>query len=139
MRSVGIALLVAVLMMNAMSRYPRNRTALQRERAADCEEIFNRLRHMVTPVHQQPMITHADAAVDGQHVQHDGHNQVGPTEKEQRGNRTEMEDHHEDKRDPDKPGLVLRAAHKDFIPNSRSRSRRLEPALRFPDRRPSVC
>src|SRR5580658_2878507 len=60
-RRVRIARLVGELMMDPMRGYPENRSAFQRQRSANREEIFQPLGTFVTAMRQQPVITHADA------------------------------------------------------------------------------
>src|SRR5579862_1037394 len=98
--SVGIAKVIAVLMMNAMRGYPGDRTSFQGQSAADSQEVFDGFRHLVAAVHQKAMITHADTAIDSENIKHCRDNQVGPAEKEQRCNSAQMEDGHKDRGSP---------------------------------------
>src|SRR5690348_11963328 len=72
LRSVRIAWVVAVLMMDAMRRHPGNRTAFQSQRSADSQEVLDGFRHLVTAVHQQAMITHANTAINRENIKHCG-------------------------------------------------------------------
>ena len=49
--------------------------------------------------------------VDGKHIEHDGDDEVCPTEEEERGDHADVEDDHKDGGDPDEAGLALSAAH----------------------------
>src|SRR6185369_13154066 len=48
-------------MMNAMRGDPEDRTALEGERAADCEKVLDELRGLVAAVREQPVVGHSDA------------------------------------------------------------------------------
>jgi hypothetical protein len=56
-----IAILVGILMMNAMRRHPENRSALQRQRGTDRQKIFDPLRSLIPTMREQAVIRHADA------------------------------------------------------------------------------
>ena len=60
-RRVRIAFLIRLLMMDAMRRDPEDRSAFERERAADREEVLDELGGLVAAVREQPVIRHADA------------------------------------------------------------------------------
>ena len=74
-RRVRIAFLIGLLMMDAMRRDPEDRTALERERAADREKVLNELGRLVAAMRQQPVIRHPDAehaarVIENQRGQH---------------------------------------------------------------------
>jgi hypothetical protein len=99
-RCVRIAVVIGMLMMDAMRRNPENWPAFERQRAADGEKVFERLRCLVAPMGMQAVIPEADPEPDRQPVQHDGDRKIGPTEKEKGGDRQNMKDHHHDGGDP---------------------------------------
>src|SRR6185503_19812434 len=98
--SVRISQSIAMLMMDAMRRHPCDRATLQGQRAADRQEVFDGFRHLVPAVHQKAMIAHADAAVDGENIENRCDSQVCPTEEEERSDGANVEDGHEDGRNP---------------------------------------
>ena len=99
-RSVRVAGLVAVLVMDAVGGYPKDRTALEGERAANGEEILDPFRRLVAAMGEQAMIAHADAHVDGEEIDDDGDDQGRPGKHEQSGHGAEMEGDHEGGRHP---------------------------------------
>jgi len=64
--AVGIALRVAVLMMNAVNRYPLQRPSLVGQGTQDRQDVFHELGRPETPVGEQPMVTHSQAEPRGQ-------------------------------------------------------------------------
>src|SRR5882724_6407915 len=60
-----VAVLVRKLVMNAMSRDPENRSALERQRRAPGEEVFDPFWSLVSAMGYKPMIAHADAKAPG--------------------------------------------------------------------------
>jgi hypothetical protein len=80
--SVRITEAVAVLVMDAMRRHPCNRPSFQGQSAANREKVFDGFGHLVAPVHQQAMITHAYTAIDSENIKHCRDNQIGPVEEE---------------------------------------------------------
>src|SRR5687767_10277724 len=60
-RRVRVAFLIRLLMMDAMRRDPEDRSALERERAANREEVLDELRRSVAAMCEQPVIRHPDA------------------------------------------------------------------------------
>ena len=94
-RRVRIAVVVGVLVVHAVRRDPENRPAFERQRAADGQEVLERLRRLVAAVRVQPVIAEADAEADRHPVQHERDEQVRPAEEEQRGHGEDVEHHHE--------------------------------------------
>ena len=94
-RGVRIAGLIRFLVMHAMRRHPENRSALQRQRAADRKEIFQPQRHLVRPVRVQPVVAHADAETDRDLVKHGRYGKSAPTEHEEGGDRPHMQEYQE--------------------------------------------
>ncbi len=60
-RRVRVTGLVGIVVMEAMRRDPKERTALQGESAADGEEVFEPPRRFVTAMGEEPVIAHTDA------------------------------------------------------------------------------
>ena len=69
-RRVRIAVVVGVLMVHAVRGDPEDRPALERQRAAEREEVLERLRRLVAAVRVQPVVAEADAEADRNPVQH---------------------------------------------------------------------
>jgi len=78
MRGVGIAFLIGVLMVNTMSGYPEDGTALQREAATHGKEVFDPLGNAVAAMGQQAMIGDADTNVDREEVHDEEGGQILP-------------------------------------------------------------
>ena len=68
-RRVRVAFTVGLLMVDAMRRDPENRTAFERQRAAEGQEILDPFVGLVAAVRQQPVIRHADAEHAADEVQ----------------------------------------------------------------------
>ena len=77
-----IAFLVGVLVMHAVRGDPEDRPALERQRAADREEVLERLRGLEAAVRVQPVVAEADAEADRHPVQHERDDQIRPAEEE---------------------------------------------------------
>src|SRR5258708_10141691 len=58
-RSVGVAFVVADLMMYTVRRDPEDRPTLKREGGEDTHQVFNPFGGLVSAVGQQPVIAHA--------------------------------------------------------------------------------
>ena len=99
-RAVRIAFVVGQLVMLPVRRHPEDRSALERHRAADGEEILERLRRLEPAVRVQAVIAEADAEADGHPVQHERDDEVGPREGPERRDGQDVEDDHEAGRDP---------------------------------------
>ena len=65
--------LVGVLVMLSMRRDPEDRSALERQRGTDRQEILKPPRRAEAAVRMQPVIAHADAEPDRHPVQECGH------------------------------------------------------------------
>src|ERR1700733_14430968 len=99
-RRVRIAFVVAELMMNTMRGYPEDGAALKRECGAGGHRVFQPLRHFVSAVRQQAVIAHANADVDGEHVEDNGGDERLPGEEEEGNHGADVEGEHEDRRHP---------------------------------------
>ena len=97
--SVGVAVLVAELVMDAMGGHPEDGSALKSERGAGGHDVLKPLGNLVAAMGEQAVIAHADAEIDGYDVERQHHHQALPTEKEECGQGAEMkcDDHGERK------------------------------------------
>jgi len=95
-----IAILVRILMMNAMRGHPENRPALKSKRGADGQEILDPLRRLIAAVREQAMIAHADAQAARNPPQEHGDKQRLPCEEEKRRNGSDVKQRHEDRGHP---------------------------------------
>src|SRR5437870_1398067 len=89
-----VASLVTVRVMQPMGRDPVNRSAFERQRAADIQKIFDQLWNSIAPVRQQTVIAHADAKALGHPRQNRGYNYTSPTPIKKRRNGAEMKNDH---------------------------------------------
>ena len=79
LRSVRVAGVVAVLVMDAVGADPADGSAFERECAADGKEVLDNLRHGIAAVGEQAVIAHADAEVDREDIERGGDNEIGPS------------------------------------------------------------
>jgi hypothetical protein len=114
-RSVGIAFVVGVLMMDAVCGYPEDRATFKREGAAHGDEVLDPLGGFVAAVREQAMIGHADTDVDGEEVGDDEGGEVLPGEEEERGDGSDVKDPHGDGGDPVDAALLVLAAHAEVL------------------------
>ncbi len=114
-RSVRVAFVVGVLMMDAMGGYPEDGSALEGERAAHGDEVLDPLGGLVAAVREQAMIGDADADVDGEEVGDEEGGEVLPGEEEERGDGSDVEEAHEDGGDPVDAALLMLAAHAEVL------------------------
>ena len=84
MRRVRIAVLVGVLVVHAVGRDPEDRPALERQCAADREEVLERFRGLVAAMRVQPVIAEADAEADREPVERQRDEEIRPAEIEER-------------------------------------------------------
>ena len=91
-RGVGVAVVVAELMVNAVRGHPEDGAALERERGAERHEVLKPLGDLVATVREQAVVAHANADVNGQNVKNDHRGQTPPAEEEKRSKRTDVED-----------------------------------------------
>src|ERR1700743_2972808 len=80
-----VAVVIGLLMMNAMHRDPENRAALKRQGAADREEVFQPDRALVSAVRVQTVVSHADPETSSHPVKEERNQEAAPAEHEQRG------------------------------------------------------
>jgi hypothetical protein len=114
-RSVGVAFLVGVLMMDAVGGNPEDGPALKREAAAHGDEVLDPLGSAVATVGEQAMVGHTDADVDGEEVHDDEGGQVRPGEEEERDDGSDVEEPHEDGGEPVDAALLVLAAHAEVL------------------------
>jgi hypothetical protein len=102
-----VAVAIRFLMMNAMRRDPEDRTALERERSAERQEILDPLVGLVAAVRQQPVIGHPDPQHAADEVQNERREQRALRHEEERRNRSDVEGRHRDGGDPVQTFLIL--------------------------------
>src|SRR5580700_753318 len=95
-----VAVLIRVLVMNAVRRDPENRTAFERERSADGQKILHPLRRLVPTVREQAMISHADSQAARNPPQEHGNEQSLPCEEEKCRHRAHVKQAHKDRGNP---------------------------------------
>ena len=114
-RSVRVAFVVGVLMMDAVGGDPEDGSALECEGAAHGDEVLDPFAGLVAAVREQAMIGHADADVDGEEVGDDEGGEVLPGEEEERGDSSNVEGAHGDGGDPVDAALLVLAAHAEVL------------------------
>src|SRR5581483_7245293 len=87
-------------MMNAVRCYPEDRSAFQRQGAADSQEILHPLRSLVPAMGKQAMIAHANSQASCDPPERERGNQGLPGEKEKRRHRAGVKCNHECGSDP---------------------------------------
>ena len=65
-RGVRVAFMVGELVMDAMGGNPEDRTAFEREGAADGEDVLQPFGDAIAAMGEQAMVAHADADVGGE-------------------------------------------------------------------------
>ena len=110
-RSVGVAFVVGVLMMDAVGGDPEDGSAFKRHGAAGGDEVLDPLAGAIAAMGQQAVVAHADAHVDGEEVGDDGGGGVLPGEEEERGDGADVEQAHDDGGDPVDAAFLVLAAH----------------------------
>ena len=109
-RSVWVAFVVGVLMMDAMGGDPEDGSALKGEAAAHGDEVLKPAGGLVAAMGEQAVVAHADAHVDSEEVHDDEDSEILPGEEEELGDGSNVEEPHCDGGDPvDAPLLVLTA------------------------------
>ena len=93
-RRVRIAVVIRVLMMDAVRGHPEDRPALERERAAGGEEVLHPLGRLVSAVRQQAVVAHADAPAARDVPEEGGGGDRAPVEVEERGDGTDVVNRH---------------------------------------------
>jgi hypothetical protein len=114
-RSVWVAFVVGVLMMNAVGGYPKDRTALKREASAHGDEVLDPLGDFVAAMGEQAVIGYADADVDREEVHDEEDSEIFPGEEEEGSDRSDVEDAHGNGSDPVDATLLVLAAHAEVL------------------------
>src|ERR1044072_7481815 len=78
-RRVRVACFICVCVVYPVRHYPLNRSAFERHRAAGHQKVFDRFRHFITAVSEQPVPTHADAKTSTDPVKDERGYHRGPT------------------------------------------------------------
>src|SRR3569623_2601978 len=84
LRSVRIAVVIGILMMDAVRGDPEDRSTLKGHGAAHGDEVLDPAGSFVAAVREQAVISHADADVDGEEVGDGGGGDVLTREEEER-------------------------------------------------------
>jgi hypothetical protein len=95
-----ISCLVGVVMVKPVGGNPDQWSTFQTQRGAYREKIFHPSRHLVAPVREQAMITHADSDIDGNDMKNHSDKQRGPGKEEERCDGSQMEKQHKSKDQP---------------------------------------
>jgi hypothetical protein len=114
-RSVRIAFLIGVLMMNAVRGDPEDWPALQGEATAHGDEVLDPPRSTIAAVCEQAMIGHADADIDGEKVSDAEGSEIFPRKEEQSGDGSDVKGTHGDRGDPVDAALLVLAAHAEVL------------------------
>ena len=110
-RSVRVAFVVGVLMMDAMGGDPEDGTAFEGHGAAGGDEVLQPFGDAVAAMGEQAVVGHADADVDGEEVHDAEGGEVLPGEAEERSDGADVEEAHDDGGDPVDAALLVLAAH----------------------------
>src|SRR5438067_82267 len=86
--------------MDAVSGDPEYRSAFERERCANGEEIFHPLGSLESAMREQPVISHTDAPSERDPPQEQRYKKYFPAKEKQRGHCANMKEGHEDRGDP---------------------------------------
>jgi hypothetical protein len=114
-RGVRVAFLIGVLMVDAVSGYPEDRAALEREAATHRDEVLDPLGSLVTAMGEQAVVGHADTHVNCEEVHDDECSQILPGEEEKSSDGADVEEAHGDGRDPVDAALLVLAAHTEVL------------------------
>src|SRR6185437_181453 len=93
-RRMRIAVVIGLLMMDAMRSDPGNGAAFEREATANRQKVFEQTRRFVGPMSVQAMIAQTDAEAGGHPIEEDGGCQILPTENEEGRDGSDMEQRH---------------------------------------------
>jgi hypothetical protein len=114
-RGVGIAFLIGVLMVDAVSGDPEDGSAFEGEATARGDEVFNPLGSFVATVGEQAMVCRADTDIDGEEVHDEEDSQIRPGEEEEGCDGTDVEEAHGDGGDPVNTALLVFTAHAEIL------------------------
>src|SRR6186997_1506011 len=99
-------------MMNAMRGDPEDRPALEGERAADCEKVFDELGGLVAAMREQSVIGHPDAEHAAGVVKNECGEHRAVVDIKECGYGSDMKTRHRDGRDPVQAMLMFSPIHK---------------------------
>ena len=95
-----IAIVVGLLVMDAMGSDPGDGPAFERETAANRKEVFEETWRPIGAMGVQAMIAQTDTEAGGHPIQENGDCQIAPTENEERRDGPQVEQGHGDRRSP---------------------------------------
>src|SRR5689334_4330442 len=95
-----IAVVIGLLMVDAMRSDPGDGSTFEREATANRQKVFEETRCFVGPVSVQAMIAQTDPEAGGHPIEENGDCQILPTEDEERRDRPKVEQRHGDSRGP---------------------------------------
>ena len=99
-RRMRIAIEIRILMMNAVRRYPENRSTLKRQRGADGQKILHPLISFEAAMSQQTVVSHANPQTARNPPQENCHEQCFPGKEEKCSDGAHMKRAHKDRRNP---------------------------------------
>src|SRR3954447_6431475 len=99
-RAVRIAFQIRQLMVLAVRGHPENRAAFERQRAAEREEVLERLRGLESAMRVKSVVAEADTEPHGEPVQGNRDREVRPGKGPERRDGEHMESTHEARGDP---------------------------------------
>jgi hypothetical protein len=88
-----------MLVMDPVRCHPENGAALERQGAADREEVFHPLGRLVAPMGEQAVIRHADSEAAGHPPENQGGQHGAIVDVEERGHGADVKRRHRDERD----------------------------------------
>ena len=92
-----IAWLIGVGVVYSVRHYPLNWSTFERQRTAGDQKVFNRFRHCITAVREQPVPTHADAQARTDPIKDERRNHRRPAPEEQSGDGRKMGNNEKDR------------------------------------------
>src|SRR6266705_5175052 len=93
-RSVWIAFLIRMLMMNAVCGHPENGPAFESKSRTRSQNVFHPVGRSIASMSEQPVIAHANAKASRNPPEKHSYKQGLPGEKEQGCNRAKMKQRH---------------------------------------------
>jgi hypothetical protein len=99
-RRMRIARLVGMAMMDAVRPDPEDRSAFERHRGEDGEQVFHPFRCLVGPMGEQAVVAHPDAEAACDPPQNQRQDETLPAEGKERGDGADVERHEEEVSDP---------------------------------------
>src|ERR1700733_10115550 len=114
-RSVRVAFVIRVLMMNAVRGDPEDRPAFEGEATAHGDEVLDPPRSTVAAVCKQAVIGHADSDIDGEKVSDAEGSEIFPREEEESRDGSDVKGTHGDGGDPVDAALLVLAPHAEVL------------------------